>query len=267
MKKTSSSKKASVFKRFIGNRNTVTLLGILACVSVLLIGYNYRVNQAINPIAIPYAKVSIPKRTLITSEMVGKIKVSTDFTSNATNLVSNVNDVINKYASYKTNIPKNSLFYSEMLKNEDEMPDHAFADIEDGYTIYSLDVSLDDTYANSIREGDYIDLYMSTNDPSNSNLVMYGKLIESIRVLAVKDASGNNILKSSAAYGKPTELLFAVQNDMYLLLMQAEFITDTKIKIEPVIRNQNYTAAANETRVSSEQLQTFIKDRVSNLTD
>ncbi len=265
MKKRSSNKGIrSIFRRFIGNRNTVTILGILACVAVLIVGYNYRVNQAISPIAIPYAKETIPSRTLITEDMVGKIKVSSSFTADATNLVKTEAEVVNKYVSYKTNIPKGSLFYQEQLKEADEMPDSAFANIEDGYTIFSLDVSLDETYANSIRAGDYIDLYLSARDPDN-NLVIYGKFIESIRVLAVKDSKGNNILKNTVAYGKPSELLFAVRDDMYLLLMQASFITDADVEIEPVMRNQQYTADANETLVSSQQLQTFIQDRVSTL--
>ena len=47
-----------------------------------------------------------------------------------------------------------------MLKKSEEMPDAAFANIEDGYTIFSLEVDKESTYANSIRAGDYIDLYM-----------------------------------------------------------------------------------------------------------
>ncbi len=262
-KKSSNRGLSSVIRRFVGNKNTVTILGILACGAVLIIGYNYRVNQEINPIAIPYARVTIPSRTLVTADMIGKIKVSTDFTSDATNLIKTETEVVNKYVSYKTNIPKGSLFYKEQLKEEEEMPDAAFANIEDGYTIFSLDVTMENTFANSIRMGDYIDLYMSAKDPNNDNRVIYGCLIKSIRVLAVKDSHGNNILKNTAAYGKPSELLFAVSEDMFLLLMQAQLISEGDIKISPVIHNRNYTTNANETEVSSEFLQKFIKDRVA----
>ena len=30
-----------ILKRFVGNKNTVTILGILACIATLIIGYNY----------------------------------------------------------------------------------------------------------------------------------------------------------------------------------------------------------------------------------
>ncbi len=257
-------KSGSIFKRLLGNKNTVTILGVLACIATLVIGYNYRVNNAISPIIVPYAKESIPSRTLITSDMVGRIKLASNYVNDSSNLIKNVNEVVNNYVSYKTNIPKGSLFYKETVKKADEMPDAAFANIADGFTIFSLGVTVDSTFANSIRAGDYIDLYMSTTNPTD-NLVIYAKMIESIRVLAVKDSKGNNILKNTVANGKPSELLFAVPEDLYLLLMRAEAITSTKISIEPVLRNEAYTDAANETQVSSEQLRNFINDRVKEL--
>lgn len=257
-------KKTSIFKRLIGNKNTVTLLGVIACIATLIIGYNYRVNNAISPITVPYAKESIPARTLITSDMVGRIKLASNYVTDSSNLIKNVNKVVNNYVSYKTNIPKGSLFYKETVKEADEMPDAAFANIADGFTIFSLAVTVDSTFGNSIRAGDYIDLYMSATNPTD-NLVIYARLIESIRVLAVKDSKGNNILKSTVANGKPSELLFAVPEELYLLLMRSQAITSTKISIEPVLRNRAYTAAAGETQVSSEQLRNFINDRVMNL--
>lgn len=255
-------KNGSIFKRLLGNKNTVTILGVLACVATLVVGYNYRVNNAISPITVPYAKESIPSRTLITSDMVGRIKLASNYVTDSSNLIKNVNEVVNNYVSYKTNIPKGSLFYKESIKTSDEMPNAAFANIADGFTIFSLGVTVDSTFANSIRAGDYIDLYMSATNPTDK-LVIYAKMIESIRVLAVKDSKGNNILKSTVANGKPSELLFAVPDELYLLLMRAEAITSTKITIEPVLRNQAYTEAAGETKVSSEQLRNFINDQVT----
>lgn len=262
-KKSRSRTKNSIFKRFIGNRNTVTILGIAACIGVLIIGYNYRVNQAMAPISVPYAKKAIPSRTLITSDMVGRIKVTSTYANDASNLVKSVDEVVNKYVSYKTNIPKGSLFYTEQLKEANEMPDSAFANIEDGYTIYSLDVSLDDTYANSIRAGDYIDLYMSTTDPDSNNMIIYSKFIESIRVLQVKDGNGNNILGTGIENGQPSELIFAVKDDMYELLMCVGYIQNPTIKLKPALSNTKYTAEGNETLISSQQLHEFIKKRVS----
>ena len=152
------SKKRSgggIIKRFVGNKNTVTILGILACIATLIIGYNYRVKLSINPINVPYAKQNIASRTLITSEMVGNIKIASTYTQNADNLVTSAKSVVNKYASFKSSIPKNSLFYKQQLIEAEELPDYAFSNIPDGYTVYSLGLAnADASYYNSIRAGD-----------------------------------------------------------------------------------------------------------------
>ena len=261
MAKNNSKSGMSSLKRFIGNKNIVTVLGFAACIATLVVGYHFRVKDAISPTSLPVAKDTIPSRTLITNNHVGKIKIASTYVNEARNVVRNVKDVVGKYVSHKTTIPKGGLFYKEQLSEASEMPDAAFANIEDGQTIYSLEVDKESTFANSIRAGDYIDLYMSASDYNNENLVIYGCLIRSIRVLAVKDSKGNNIVKNTLAYGEPAELLFAVDDEMFDLLRETEWVNG-QIKLSPVIYNKNYTAAANETEVASEQLQQFIREQV-----
>ncbi len=261
MAKNKSKSGMGAIKRFVGNKNTVTVLGFAACVLTLVIGYNIRVKDAISPTSLPVAKETIPSRTLITNDYVGRINIASTYVSEARNVVRNVKDVVGKYVSHKTTIPKGSLFYKEQLSEASEMPDAAFANIEDGQTIYSLEVDKETTFANSIRAGDYIDLFMSATDFNNQNLVIYGCLIRSIRVLAVKDSKGNNIVKNTLAYGEPTELLFAVDDAMFDLLRETQWV-EGDIKLSPVIYNKNYTAAAGETEVGSEYLQQFIRDQV-----
>lgn len=252
-------------KRFVGNKNTVTILGVLACIATLVVGYNYRVRTAISPVTIPYAKQNIASRTLVTADMIGNIKITNTYTSKADNLLRNASSVVNKYVSYKTSIPKGSLFYKEQLIEADEMPDAAFANIEDGFTVFSLDVSLSDTFYNSVRAGDYIDLYVlaseKTSDDAAPTKVVFAKLVQSIKVLAVKDSKGQNILKNKLENGKPSELLFAVEEDIYLLLMKAENAKGIDVSITPVLRNSNYTEKKGKTEVSSEELKSFILDR------
>lgn len=256
----------SKIKRLIGNKNTVTILGILLCIATLVIGYNLRINKAIDPSTIPYAKESIPPKTFITSKMIGNIKVSSDYVNVATNLVKNSEDVIGKFSTYRTTIPAGSLFYNDMILTKEEMPDAGFADIDDGFTIYGLAVDKDSTYSNSIKRGDYIDLYLEeqsgdTEDTDASRQVIFGLFIESIRVLAVKDSQGNNIIKNGAANGEPAELLFAVDEENYLLLYDAEQLG---IKIVPVLHNANYTKQKTDkdTRVSSSYLRDYITRKV-----
>jgi hypothetical protein len=263
MKGNKKNNAGGLLKRFVGNKNTVTILGILACIATLIIGYNYRVKVAIDPISVPYAKQNIPTRTLITSNMVGKIKISKSYTKNAGNLVLSEKNVVNKYVSFKTSIPKNSLFYDEYILEAEDMPDAAFANIPDGYTVFSLKVNDKLSLYNLIAAGDYIDLYIKAVDDEEEDKIIFGKLIQSIRVLAVKDSKGNNITKRRMANGKPAELLFAVEEDYFVLLMEAGYLNG--VQIIPVARNQQYTKDAGATELSSEQIADYISSKCSDL--
>lgn len=243
-------------KRFLANKNTVTILGVLLAILVLYIGYNYRVKQATTPITVPYAKEELSSRTLITSDMIGYMEVSSSVVKNSANLITNAQQLINHYVSFGTTIPANSLFYKSQILSSGEMPDSAFADIPDGYTIFSLNVDLHSTYGNSIYPDNYIDLYFKGID--DTGLVMYGKFIESIKVLAVKDSQGNHVFETTVESRTPSELLFAVPNDMYELLMKAGYITGSSIEIVPVPRNASYSANPGETNVSSDYIKSFI---------
>lgn len=243
-------------KRFLANKNTVTILGVLLAILVLYIGYNYRVKQATTPVTVPYAKEELSSRTLITSDMIGYMEVSSSVVKNSANLITNASELINNYVSFGTTVPANSMFYKSQILSSNEMPDSAFADIPDGYTIYSLKVDLHSTYGNSIYPDNYIDLYFKGVD--DTGLVMYGKFIESIKVLAVKDSQGNHVFETTVESRTPAELLFAVPNDMYELLMKAGYITGSSIEIVPVPRNASYSANPGETNVSSDYIRTFI---------
>ena len=43
------------FKKFLKNKNTVTIICIVIGVLTLVIGYNYRVSKATNLVTVPYA--------------------------------------------------------------------------------------------------------------------------------------------------------------------------------------------------------------------
>ncbi len=246
----------TTFKRFLGNKNTVTILGVILGLVVLYAGYNFRVKQATNPVTVPYAKEEISSRTLITSDMIGYMEVSNSVVKSSPNLITNSQQLVNYYVAFGTTIPANSMFYKSQVLSSDEMPDSAFADIPDGYTIFSLSVNQHTTYGNSIYPGNYIDLYFKGVDDLNK--IMFGKLIESIEVLAVKDSNGNHVFETTVESRTPAELLFAVPDDMYLLLMKAEYISGASIEIIPVPRNASYSANPGDTIVSSDTIRDFI---------
>ena len=241
-------------KRFFTNKNTVTILAVIVAVLVIYFGYDYRIKQQTNPIRVPYAKQEIQPRTQVTEDMIGWMEIPRNmYNKISSNAITLKNDIVGKYAAYNTVIPAGSLFYRSTLMTWSEMPDSAWADIPDGYTVVSLNVNTETTYGNSIFPGNYIDLYYQTYDETGKLLL--GKLIESIEVLAVKDASGKHVFENSQAGLVPASLIFAVPEDMHLLLRKAGYLSGTLI---PVPRNKSYSENPKATEVSSDYIEDFI---------
>ena len=238
-------------KRFFTNKNTVTILAVVIGVLVLWFAYRYRIKQETKPVRVPYAKVEIQPRTLITEDMIGYTEISRNIVQSNTILVSS--DIIGKYANYNTVIPAGSPFFKSTIVTWAEMPDSAWADIPDGYTVVSLNVDTETTYGNSIFPGNYIDLYYETFDETGKLLL--GKLIESIEVLAVKDGSGKHVFENSSEGLQPASLIFAVPEDMHLLLRKASYLSGELI---PVPRNARYSENPSATIVSSEYIEDYI---------
>ncbi len=225
----------NAIKKFISNKNTVTILGVLAGIVVLWGFYSYRVNKATTPIKVPYAKEVISAASEITQDVIGYAEINSKFLSTA-DIIQNANELIGKYVTTGTSIPKGGLFYREQVVEKGDLPNTFISNIEDGNTAFSLEVNNHTTYGNAIYPGDKIDLYMEANDESGK--LVYGKFIESITVLAVRDSTGRNVFDTNPPR-TPSELAFSVDNDMYTLLYKASRLSG--VKIVPVPRNENYT--------------------------
>ncbi len=244
----------STIQRFLGNKNTVTILAVLAGVIVLWYFYNQRVNAAITTISIPYSTERMEPGTKIDLEKVD-FKEITKTTTNKTDIVLNINDLDGKYICLTNAIPQNGFFYKSQLCEEKQAPDSILGEIPEGYTLYNLKVNNEMTYSNTIVRGSYIDLYVSAVDDDRN--IIFGRLIESIEVLAVRDSQGKDLYWDATA-GDAAELLFAVPEEYHLLLEVAELLTTNNVKISPVPRSKSYTQNPGETKISSVALQQFI---------
>ena len=129
------------------------------------------------------------------------------------------------------------------------MPDSAWADVDDDYSVVSLPV-VDATaqlYANTIFPGDKIDIYVRYREDGSGDTPIYGPLYTAVTVLAVKDQNGNHIFKKSPDQQQATALIFALdhtnkdgEGNKFLMFEKALKIFGPD-SIIPVPRNQKYT--------------------------
>ena len=231
---------------------------------MLFIGFNVTINQTVNPVSIPVAKVKIPAQTKITGDMLQIKKISK--VSLTDNVVRNASLIVGKYTNINVTIPAGSMIYKEWLADEDSIPGNWIEkiDISKGEEAYYYHVDMVSTFGNSILPDSHIDIYMSAKD-ANGN-IMYGKLFSSIKVLAVHDSAGHNVFADPTNIGSPAYLAFGLSRDNYKLLKRAEYLKGQGIDLVIEPKGQKYVSKSG-TLVSSKTLQDYINNATSTVSD
>lgn len=241
-------------KRFFKNKNTVTVMGVMAVILILFLGYRYQINKMVSPVSgIPVAAETIQPRTKITSDMIEYIDVAPIVLQS--NVIRTASSIIGKYSNYNTVIPAGSMFYSGVVVSEDDLPDAAFVDIEKGQVPYNMPVTMETTYGNSIYPGNYIDIYLKAINENGE--LMVGKLVENVKVLAVKDSAGRNVFENSEETRTPATIIFGVSDEINILLRKSSYLTTYSAVLFPVPHGMNVNTDG-ATSVSSQTLKDFI---------
>ena len=243
-------------KKFFGNKNTVTILGIILCLIILFVGYNYRINAKVELVQVPYAKETIQPRTYITEDMIGVMNVPKSFLVGR--YYSKVSSIVGKYSNYNTMIAAGSLFYADLVVDAGDLPDSAFKNVPEGYTVIIYPVDIYTTYANSMAPGSLINIYYkSLNDKDE---VMFGKFVSNVEVLDVKDSSGRHVFENSEEDRTPSYMLFAVPEETHLLLRKALYLDEYDVELILVPNTATVSEDAKVT-VSSKQIEEFINKK------
>lgn len=261
------------FKKMIVNKTTVTVLGLIICIAIIFVCYNKRVNDSIQPITVPYAKVRIAPGTQITSKMVGTTQVPPSMLEG--DVLQSVAQVIDKYSNADTVIPEGSLFYDRTVVEKDELPANIILDYPDGYVLYNMKVNTETTYGNIVYPGNYIDIYLkvetrditgqnnNANNTETPDKILYGKLLSHVKVLSVKDSAGRPVFKDKTNERESTEpemVIFAIPREYYILLSKASFLRNYSSTLVPVPTNEAMKEEQEEVEMSSETLKTWINN-------
>jgi len=245
------------FKRFLSNKNTVTVIGVFAIIAIIYFGYNWRVNQAITPRLMPVAGETIQPRTKITVDMVDYVNVPPALLTDG--VIANSKNIVGQYANYNTVIPEGSLFFDGTLITYAELPDVALIDIPEGEVAYNFEVDIESSYGNSIMPDSYIDIYFKAVD--EAELLIVGKLVENVKVLVVKDKSGRHVFENSEENRIPATFIFSVSKDVYILLKKAEYMNDYDAELIPVPTSETYSLSPGSLEITSTWIENFINDR------
>ncbi len=246
-------------RKILLNRNTVTILAVMAGVIVLWFFYNRTVSNAVNPQRVPVATRDITATEEITSEDFEYVEVNNDFLKNV-NVITSSSQLVGRYVKNETSIKEGAMFYTSQVVDREDLKEREQEDIPKDYTLYWLKVDNTSTYANSIYPGDKIDLWLRA---SINGQIIYDEFITSIDVVSVKDSNGQNVFDGNDIR-TPAWLSFAVPTEMFEYLNWIEFLN---WDLYPVPRNKLYTIEGATTEYSNLSLKSLIDGMVLDLSN
>lgn len=254
------------FKKFLQNKNTVTIVGVVLAIFILYFAYTMRINSAISPVTVPYASQQIPAGTQITESMISTREVPPAMLEG--DVIQNKGEIIDKYSAADTVIPEGSLFYKRSVVEKEQLPANIILEYPKGYVLYNLAVNTDSTYGNSVYPGNYIDIWLKAVNKltdeqiaqgnANADKIMYGKLISNIQVLAVKDSSGKPVFQNIDEARTPAMIVFALPEEYFTLLKKASYMRNYDTVIELVPTNESLKDEPADLAISSNDLKEWI---------
>lgn len=249
-------------KRFFTNKNTVTILGLILIIGILYFVYNDRIKKATNPVRVPVAKTTIQPKTKITDDMIEYISVPAVSVKKTT--ITNKASIVDKYSNYNTMIPAGSMFYADALITEKELPDVAKLNLKKDQYLATLPVDIKSSGYKAIMPGSKIEIFMkAVND---DRVVMVGKLISDVEVLAVKTSDGLNVFEDTSENRMPAAIQFGVNREIFDLLNKASYLTNYSVVLFPAIPNADGSSSIEAT-ISTDELKEFINSHTVNLVE
>lgn len=262
-------------KKFITNKNTVTILGTLVGIAILYFGYNWRINQQVEQISVVVAKQNIQPRTRITNDMVETIQIAkvmydkmmSSNTAGASVIRSTaeLNSAFENgaYANVNSLIPQGSVLIRNVnVVDRSKIPSSVLLKIDEGQIPYAFSINFADTYGNAIMDNTYVNIYMKAEDDSGKPMI--GMLLKDVKVLAVLDSSGRDVFENTDENRTPSTLIFGVSEDLHLLLRKANYL-DVELIPVPVVESISDDEYEGAVEVTSSYLRQYIEDRTVNV--
>ena len=259
-------------KKLLSNKNFVTLLGAILIVVVLFLFYRWRVSSAIQPVELPYALHALEQGAQITPQDVGVVEVP--YKQLRGDVITNVSSVYNNFASCF--IPSGSLFFmtqkdgsgGNVTTKSTSNADFLYK-VKEGDVAYYFSVNMENTYGNSFFPDKYFDIYLRIYKDNESNIITFGRFVNNVKILAVRDSSARDVFATTQDRRTPSQLIFAVNKEINAYLRVAEKLQNVEIIIVPTAADLKYqdseVPAARIINVElKEYLEPFLEDLTAN---
>ena len=269
------NKNGNALKRFLTNKNTVTILGVLIGALVLIFGYNYRVNSQISQVTILVAKQDIQPRTQITESMVETVSIARalydkmmDSYGQGVSVLTSVSDLRGfengAFSNINALIPKGTaLIRNTNVVDESKIPSSVLKKVNKGEVPYAYRINQEDTYGNAIMPDTYVDVYMKYSNSEGK--VVFGKFLTNVKVLAALDSNYQDVFENTSENRTTSMLFLSVTEEYHLLLRKASYLSIDLVTV-PVTESVIDEDYEGTLRVTSSELRKYIEDNTVNVT-
>ena len=241
----------NAIKNIISNKNTLTILGVLAGVVAIYFVYDNRVKSATSLVQAYYVKSPVTSNTQLTKEMLGKVQVNANVTKIYKGLVTNESQIKDKnneyfYVNYDHSLSAGQLLSTEDLVAPDKKLPNKTYKLDQNLKQFDISVDLNLTQGNSIAPGNSIDLWVLGKSEDKS--IIFTRFVENLEVIDVVDSKW--ITTAGNESGVPKWLITAVDEETWLLLKKSERLNNYEFKLVPVVRAKAYDPEVPTTVVS-----------------
>lgn len=167
------------------------------------------------------AKVNIRHRTLIDESYLSKVKIPKAYINDE--VIIDKSDIVGKYVVSDGYIPKGSLFYKNALQSIEQMEDGYFTRLKKNESSYDLKVKDIDVNTASLKQGQYVDLYLTINRKE----VLSDLLITGARIIGIYDNQNKEVFTNKES--NIQTITVAINKEMIPYLNKALAIGDIKI--------------------------------------
>lgn len=178
---------------------------------------DYLSTKKIDLVSIYVSSRDIEPRTIIEEKDIKEIKIPRGYVLE--NALINKNEIVGKITNIQGRIPKDSLFYNSNLDDIKKIPDSAVPLLEENQVAYVLSVNQSNNNFDTFIVGQKVDVYASIEMKNNSTL--FDCLLESVRVISIKDRKGMEVSSKESTGGIQT-LTIAIQQNQISIVSLAD---------------------------------------------
>lgn len=181
------------------NKVAMTLFLIFGLCCFAFVGYNITVKSATQSVKVPVTSTFLESGTVIKQEDITYLEISKNLVNKD---IYTTDELIGMIVRGGSSLAKGSLFYAELLENPKEMRNISMYKLNANEVALPIEVNIETSYNNALKEGHVIDLYFSgtgVEEENEKEKVIYGKLVNNVRILAVYDKDGISLNRQDAS--------------------------------------------------------------------